>query len=191
MWNEMRALSGERQLLRQVCIKMWALSQEVELGRPVIDEKWSFLKKVSFQGSFMVFHVLLLVFMVLKGSYVVFVWFSYFVRGIFWLVVLGFHAWMTNYLSISSYLAKIVADWLCVHSKRWARSKNPFKRLSAWSEQLIWRRKWKRKNGKIVFEQKYPAIQAESELGSWFWNIALSYANPLHGITFCFFLSSF
>ena len=40
----------------------------------------------------MVFHVLLLVFIVLKGSFVVFVWFSYFVQGIFWLVVLGFHA---------------------------------------------------------------------------------------------------
>ena len=38
----------------------------------------------------MVFHVLLLVFMVLKGSFVVFV--LYFVQGIFWLVVLGFHA---------------------------------------------------------------------------------------------------
>ena len=52
----------------------------------------------------MVFHVLLLVFMVLKGSFVVFVWFSYFVQ--------------------------------------------------------------KSKNGNIVLEQKYPAIQAESELGS-------------------------
>ena len=58
-----------------------------------------FSQEGQFQGSFMVFHVLLLVFMVLKGSFVVFVWFSYFVQGIFWLVVLGFHAGMTNYFS--------------------------------------------------------------------------------------------
>ena len=37
--NEMWALSGEGQLVPQVCIKMWALFQEGELGRPVIDEK--------------------------------------------------------------------------------------------------------------------------------------------------------
>ena len=108
----------------------WSLSQEGQWGPPWVTKNDYFrkkvgwgplwvvkndhflllkilLKKISFQGCFMFFfHVLFLVFMVLKGMFMVFFYVFIFFHGSFWLVVLGFHAWMTNNLSISSYFGQ-------------------------------------------------------------------------------------